>query len=81
MIFLWICSFLVWRLFDFCCYVCDNPQYDDKPFHCKCNVLTVIMESDKANVAKKGGEDPGLPPASREGENCHEPRRQRSLNG
>ncbi|KAF8643689.1 hypothetical protein HU200_066749 [Digitaria exilis] len=39
------------------------------------------MESDKAKVAKKGGEDPGLPPASREGENSHEPRRQRSLNG
>ncbi|KAG2586012.1 hypothetical protein PVAP13_5NG001900 [Panicum virgatum] len=39
------------------------------------------MASDKAKVAKKGGEDPGLPPASREGENSHEPQRQRSLNG
>ncbi|KAG2594696.1 hypothetical protein PVAP13_5KG010700 [Panicum virgatum] len=41
----------------------------------------VIMASDKAKVAKKGGEDPGPPPASREGENSHEPQRQRSLNG
>ncbi|XP_022681998.1 transcription factor MYB3R-1 isoform X1 [Setaria italica] len=43
--------------------------------------VRVIMASDKAKVAKKGGEDPGLPPASREGENSHEPQRQRSLNG
>ena len=50
-------------------------------FHSKCNVLAVIMASDKAKVAKKGGEDPGPPPASREGENSHEPQRQRSLNG
>ncbi|CAL4959142.1 unnamed protein product [Urochloa decumbens] len=39
------------------------------------------MASDKAKVAKKSGEDPGLPAASREGENSHEPQRQRSLNG
>jgi hypothetical protein len=58
-----------------------HSQYDEKLFHFKRNALSVIMASDKAKVAKKGAEDPGLPSASREGETSHEPQRQRSLNG
>jgi len=39
------------------------------------------MPSDKAKAPKKGGEDPGIPPAPCEGVISHEPQRQRSLNG
>lgn len=82
-VLLWICSFFSRGdyLISAAMFATIHSQYDEESFHFKCNALSVIMASDKAKVAKKGAEDPGLPSASREGETSHEPQRQRSLNG